>query len=96
MELEKEIEKRLTQGVKRMGGRAYKFVSPGNAGVPDRIVLLPGGEIHFVELKTEAGKLTPNQEAQIRRIRKLGQLVWVVHGRRGVDDFLAAMGGDVK
>ena len=40
--LEREIEKKLVDGVRKLGGRAYKFVSPGNDGVPDRIVVLPG------------------------------------------------------
>ena len=48
---EKEIEKRLTSGVKNLGGKAYKWVSPGNNGVPDRIVLAPGGRVAFVETK---------------------------------------------
>lgn len=98
MELEREIEKRLVEGVKRLGGRAYKFVSPGNAGVPDRIVMLPGGVILFVELKTEDGNLTANQRVQIRRIRELGQNASIVWGKRGVDDLLGVLavmkGGD--
>ena len=39
--LEREIEKKLVDGVRKLGGRAYKFVSPGNDGVPDRIVVFP-------------------------------------------------------
>jgi len=39
---ESEIEARLVRGVKALGGVAYKFVSPGNVGVPDR-----GGGTHF-------------------------------------------------
>ena len=56
--LEKEIEKRLCDGVKKLGGYAYKFTSPGNDGVPDRMVIMPGGDITFVELKTDTGKLS--------------------------------------
>ncbi len=48
---ESELERRFRRIVERMGGRAYKFVSPGNAGMPDRIVVLPGGRIGFIELK---------------------------------------------
>ena len=47
--LEREVEKKLVDGVRRMGGRAYKFVSPGNDGVPDRIVVLPDTAPMFVE-----------------------------------------------
>lgn len=51
--LEKDIEKFLNDNIKKLGGRSYKFVSPGNSGVPDRIIFLPGGRIYFVELKTK-------------------------------------------
>ena len=58
---ESEIEGRLRDGVKRLGGKAFKFVSPGNAGVPDRLVVLPGGKIIFAELKTDTGKVSTIQ-----------------------------------
>lgn len=48
---ENEIERRLAVSVKKMGGMAVKFTSPGLDGVPDRIVLLPGRKIAFVELR---------------------------------------------
>lgn len=44
---EEYIEKKLIDKVKSLGGRAYKFISPGNAGVPDRLVVLPGGKVRF-------------------------------------------------
>ena len=47
--LEKEIEKKLIEGIHRLGGRTYKWVSPGHNGVPDRIVIMPGGKIIFVD-----------------------------------------------
>lgn len=85
---EKEIEKRLVTGVKNLGGKAYKWVSPGNNGVPDRIVILPGRAPVFVELKTESGRLTALQEVQISRLRDLGQDVRVLYGWEQVKDFL--------
>ena len=48
---ERDVERYLRERVKQLGGRAYKFVSPGNNGVPDRIVMLPGGKLFFVELQ---------------------------------------------
>ncbi len=45
--LEKMIEQKLRNEVKALGGRAYKFVSPGNDGVPDRLVVLPGGKVRI-------------------------------------------------
>ena len=83
--LEKEIEAYLTGKVKRMGGRAYKFTSPGNSGVPDRIVMLPDGAICFVELKAPGKKPSPLQEAQMRRIQSLGQKVFVIDSKEKVD-----------
>ena len=58
---------------------AYKFVSPGRAGVPDRIFLTPhGGKVFFVEFKAPEGKLRPLQENEHRVIRKHGHDVHVV------------------
>lgn len=87
-ELESDIEKRLVREIKRLGGIAYKFVSPGNAGVPDRVICFPGGSTWFVELKTETGKLTALQQTQIKRLRSLGQNVVVLYGRSQVDKFI--------
>lgn len=90
---ESEIEKILTDTVKKLGGRAYKWVSPGNAGVPDRIVILPGLPAPaFVELKTDTGTLTALQTAQINRMRGLGQKVWVVKGITGLVRFFGDIG----
>lgn len=85
---EKEIERILVTGVRDLGGRAYKWVSPGNAGVPDRIVIFPGQAPIFVELKTESGKLTRLQEVQIRRLQDLQQRVQVLRGEKEVRMFL--------
>lgn len=59
--LEKDIERYLVKVVKEMGGVAYKFVSPSNRGVSDRIVCLPDGSTWFIELKTSKGKLSTLQ-----------------------------------
>lgn len=89
---ESEIEKILTSEVKKLGGRAYKWVSPGNDGVPDRIVIFRNGEPVFVELKSETGRLSPLQEVQIRRLAELGQQVEVVKGISGLADFFMGQG----
>lgn len=94
--LEKAIENFLRDGVRRQGGIAYKFVSPGNIGVPDRLVLWPDGRAVFVELKAENGKLSQMQRIQIERIRKLGHQVEVVRGIEEAKRFLTRWGGDAR
>lgn len=89
---EKEIEKILVAEIRKLGGRAYKFVSPGNNGVPDRMVVFPGQAPVFVELKTGKGQLSALQEVQVRRLRELGQKVFVAKGIDGVSQFLQDMG----
>lgn len=84
---ESEIEKILVREVKRLGGRAYKWTSPGNDGVPDRIVIFPDKRPIFVELKTKTGKLTALQRVQINNLTALGQAVEVVRGIDGLSQF---------
>ena len=93
MEREREIEQYLAAGVRRLGGKAFKWVSPGNSGVPDRIVFLPGGKVVFAELKTETGKLTRLQQVQIKTLQSLGQEVRVLYGREEVNAFLEEQSG---
>lgn len=82
--LEKEIEKILVAEVKKLGGWAYKWVSPGNDGVPDRIVIFPDKPPVFLELKTDKGHLTSLQRVQIKRLTELGQNVKVTFGMGGL------------
>ena len=86
--LQREIEQKLTREIKRLGGLAYKFVSPGNSGVPDRLVILPGGRVIFAELKTDKGVLSGQQKRQIARLQKLGCDVRVIYGPEGLREFL--------
>lgn len=86
--LEKEIEKKLISQAKQRFGKAYKFVSPGNSGVPDRIIVLPGGKIGFCELKRPGGKTSKIQDAQIKKLESMGCFVRVVDSYEGVSDFL--------
>ena len=87
---ESDIERRLVQGVKKLGGKAYKFVSTGNVGVPDRLVVLPGGVVLFVEVKAPDGRLSPNQRLQMRELTQMGAHVFVVWDAGDVDVFLQA------
>ena len=56
---ESQVERRLVEGVRKLGGVCMKFVSPGTPGVPDRLIITATGRIIFAELKTETGRL-PN------------------------------------
>ena len=85
---ESEIEARLKSRVEKLGGMFLKFTSPGNDGVPDRIVIVPGGICVFVELKTRNGKLSEVQKYQIRKLLDYCQQVAVVYGPDAAEDFL--------
>jgi len=86
---EKVIEGYLRDQVKAIGGVAYKFISPGNAGVPDRLILLPGARAVFAELKAPGKKSTALQDLQQKRITSLGFQVAVIDSKQGVDKFIA-------
>lgn len=75
---EKTIEQKLVKVVRAAGGIAPKLVSPGMAGMPDRLVLLPGGRLAFVEVKAPG---VPPRPLQLRRhalLRRLGFRVYVL------------------
>ena len=75
---EKTIEQKFKAAVKNAGGLALKFTSPGFDGVPDRLALLPGGRMAFVEVKAPGKKPRPLQLARHRLIRQLGFRVYVL------------------
>lgn len=87
--LEKTVEKELCCRVKNdLGGLALKFVSPGQNGVPDRIVLLPRGRICFVETKAPGKKLRKLQEYVCGLIKQLGFEVLRIDTIEKVDAFV--------
>lgn len=75
---ESVIERKLVTKVKKRGGLAVKFVSPGLDGVPDRLVLFPGGKMAFVELKAPGKNMRPIQERRARQLTALGFRVYCV------------------
>lgn len=85
---ENVIERQFAMAVKKMGGMAVKFVSPGLDGVPDRIVLLPDKKIAFVELKAPGKKLRPLQEKRRRQLEALGFSVYVIDGAEQIGGVL--------
>ena len=86
--LEKTIETQLVKAVKRMGGRAVKFISPGFNGMPDRLVLLPEGRIAFVEVKAPGKKPRALQVARIEMLRDLGFQVFVLDSTKNIGEIL--------
>lgn len=88
---EKQIEQYLRGQIHVHGGKAYKFTSPGNAGVPDRLILLPHGKMWFVECKAPGCTSTPLQKVQQNRIRALGFNVGIVDSYAAVDALLREM-----
>lgn len=90
--LESEMERFFVKEIKHLGGIAYKFTSPGNAGVPDRIVIFPNRQPIFVELKTEKGALSKLQKIQHRRLLSLGQRVEKLYGLSDIVQFFTKEG----
>jgi len=76
--LESTVERKLVVEVKKREGLAIKFVSPGLDGVPDRLVLLPGGRFAFVELKASGKKMRPLQLKRANQLRALGFKVYCI------------------
>jgi hypothetical protein len=92
MAAEKKLEQKLVQAVKKMGGICPKLVSPGTDGMPDRMTLLPGGRIIFIEVKAPGKKPRPLQELRHRQLRKLGFKVYVMDGAGQIPEILGGEG----
>jgi len=85
--LERDIERHLVRRVAERGGVAYKWVSPGQVGVADRLVLLPGGVVWFVELKTAKGRPSPWQTLFAADMRRMGMQYIVIRSKEEVDQW---------
>lgn len=85
---ESSIEAKLVRTVRERGGLCYKFISPGNPGVPDRLIILPGGKVVFAELKTEFGRLSGLQKWQRAELERRGADVRVLKGLDQVKWFM--------
>ena len=86
--LEKQVEAYLVKRVKEAGGRAYKFTSPMNSGVADRIVCLPDGQTWFVEVKTEGGRITPLQNIFATAMARMNQKYVCLWNKEQIDGWL--------
>lgn len=86
---ESAVEAYLERQVKTsLGGLAWKFVSPGLRGVPDRLVLLPGGHAQFVELKAPGKEARAQQKKRHRELKALGFEVLVLDTKEKVDEYI--------
>ncbi len=85
---ESKLERRLVREVVRIGGRAPKWVSTGNRGVPDRLVILPGGRTIYVEMKAPGKPLEPLQVRWAKILRNLGHRVYKIDSDEDIDKFI--------
>ena len=91
---EKIIEEKLTKVVRQKGGVCWKFTSPGTAGVPDRIVLMPKGHIAFVEVKAPGEKPRPLQLSRHKLLRRLGFQVYVLDALEDINKTILEVKND--
>lgn len=85
---EKLLEKKLVHQVRMLGGIALKLLSSLFTGLPDRLILMPGGRVWFVEVKTTGKKPTPRQLIVHGMLQKLGFSVHVIDSQQTLDDFI--------
>ena len=88
---EKDVEKHFKWAVETLGGRSFKFVSPGVKGVADRVVCMPNGTTHFVELKTKGGRLSALQLIFAADMERLNQNYAVLWNLEQIDAYLSSL-----
>ena len=91
---EKQLEHLFLMEVKRVGGLALKFVSPGFSGVPDRLVLIPDGKVAFVEVKAPGQHPRPLQTVRHKQLRQLGFKVYVSDNPQQIPEIIKDIRGD--
>ena len=89
---ESEIENYLVWHVERMGGKAYKFKSPSQRGVSDRVICLPDGQTWFVELKTKGGRLSVLQQLFAGDMQLLSQRYACLWSKEMIDEWAKSLG----
>lgn len=88
------IEEKLTKAVRQNGGVCWKFTSPGTAGVPDRIILMPEGRIVFVEVKAPGEEPRKLQISRHRLLRRLGFKVYVLDALEDIEKIISEVKND--
>lgn len=89
---EKIVENHFVWAVKRIGGKTWKFTSPGRKGVADRIACLPDGSTWFVELKTKGGRLSALQKMFMSDMALLNQRYACLWTKEQVDEWVKSVG----
>lgn len=92
---EKAIERYLRDQVKKLGGVCLKYSSANTAGYPDRVVLLPGGQTIWIELKSKGKKPTKLQAVRINQLASLGHRVFVADSKERINEILEGAGYDL-
>lgn len=87
---ESSVEAVLASEVRTAGGMSIKMLAV-TAGTPDRLVLMPGGRLYLVELKTKTGRLRPIQRVWHSRAADLGTEVVVLHGAEEVKEWVRSL-----
>lgn len=90
---ERKIEEKLRKAVRQKGGICWKFVSPGNAGVPDRIILMQKGKFAFVELKAPGETMRALQEKRKRQLQSLGIKVFCLDSVEDIPKVISEIEG---
>ena len=85
---ERDVEGYLVRGIQKLGGLCIKLDSAGKKGIQDRLVLLPGGRVWFVELKKPGGKVGVLQQVRKRQIERMGFRSAIVWTKAGVDELV--------
>ena len=91
---EQTIEQHAVREAKKRGGKALKFTSPSTKGVPDRLIILPGGKVGFLELKSSIGKPTKLQIYWLKYLEKLGCRTGIANSKDSVNQFMDILEND--
>lgn len=88
MNPESKLEQKLKKQVELRGGKCIKLNPVADRGIPDRLVLLPGGRAFFVELKTDTGQASVHQTRWQKSLYTLGFKSLIIYGEGGLNNFL--------
>lgn len=85
---EKAIERYLVEQAKQNGLPCLKYSNPNMVGYPDRLLVLRGGSVIWVELKSKGRKPTKIQQMRMNELTDLGHLVKVIDNKADIDELI--------